>query len=650
MPKRTKTKSIMKLYSLLCLFLLFIIGGTIVQAQSLYPGQQKGKLKVDTQIPLKASCFDLKDVRLQNGPFKENMDRESKWLLSLTTEQLLYTFRLYAGIGARTPRNVLGGWEAYNVELRGHTTGHVMSGLALMYASTGNNIFKQKGDSLVAGLAEVQKAINRNGYLSAFPENLIDRVIEGKPVWAPWYTLHKIFAGLEDMYLYAGNDQALEIAKRMANWAYQKLSPLSDEQLTVMQKNEFGGVAETFYNLYSITGNVNDLKLAEMFYHHEIFDPLIDGKDELNGKHGNTFVPKITAEARAFELTGNERDKNIAHNFWDIIVNDHTFVTGGNDDREHFFEPNHQSEHLTGHTSETCNVYNMLKLTRHLFTWTADEKYAAFYEQALYNHILGSQDPQTSMVCYFMPLEPGAFKLYSTETNSFWCCVGSGFENHAKYGEGIYYHDGKGVFVNLFIPSTLNWDEKGIKLVQETKFPAEPTTRLTIQCDQVVEMPLYLRYPAWSTKGMSVKVNGKNVKISGTPGSYITLTRKWNNGDRVEITYSMQLQVVPTPDKPEIAAITYGPIVLAGPSGTEGMLAPVPFSNPTVHNDYYRYDFKVPATLNKILKADPGNIGKDILPVLGVNLKFKSQKDEIILEPLYQIHRQRYVVYWNLIK
>jgi DUF1680 family protein len=642
----------MKLYSFLSLFLLVIIGENLVQAQSLYPGQQRGKLKIDTQIQLKASGFDLKDVRLLDSPFKENMQRESKWLLSLNADQLLYTFRLYAGINTSKPKVELGGWESFNVELRGHSTGHVLSGLALMYASTGEPIYKIKGDSLVAGLSEVQKTLNRDGYLSAFPENLIDRVIAGKPVWAPWYTLHKIFAGLEDMYLYAGSGQALDIAKGMSDWAYKKLSPLSKKQLAVMQKIEFGGIAETFYNLYSITGNTKDLKLAEMFYHSEMLDPLVEGKDQLKDKHGNTFVPKVIAEARAYELTGNDKDKNIALNFWNIIVNGHSFVTGGNDDQENFFEPDHQSEHLTGHTSETCNVYNMLKLTRHLFTWTADEKYACFYERALYNHILGSQDPHSSMVCYFMPLEPGAFKLYSTETNSFWCCVGSGFENHAKYGEGIYYHDDKGVFVNLFIPSVLSWDVKGIKLVQETKFPEEPTTKLTVQCSQPVEMPLYLRYPSWASKGVSVKVNGKSIKISGMPGTYLTLARKWNNDDRIEISYPMSLKLFPTPDNPSIAAVTYGPIVLAGPMGTEGMVSPAPFSNPNVHNDYYNYNYNVPASLSNILNVKESAVEDWLKQVPGIPLTYKTVKTlsgkDYKLIPLYNLHHERYVVYWNL--
>jgi DUF1680 family protein len=622
--------------------------GIFVSAQSLYPGQRYEKLKVNIQVPVKAYSFDLKNIRLLDSPFKENMQRESKWLLSLTTDQLLYTFRLYAGMDVPQPKIILGGWEAYNVELRGHTTGHVMSALSLMYASTGDEIYKLKGDSLVRGLAEVQKILNRGGYLSAFPEYLIDRVITGKPVWAPWYTLHKILAGLEDMYLYANNIEALEVAKRMASWAYNKLSPLSEQQLSIMHKNEFGGIGETFYNLYSITGDRCYLELARMFYHPEIFAPLIEGKDKLAGQHGNTFVPKIIAEARAFELTGEEIHKIIATNFWNIVVSHHSYVTGGNDDKEHFFDPDCQVDHLTGYTSETCNVYNMLKLTRHLFTWTADEKYADFYERALYNHILGSQDSQSGMVCYFMPLEAGAYKLYSTSTQSFWCCVGTWFENHAKYGEGIYYYNDEGLFVNLFIPSELNWDAKGVSLQQLTRFPEDGNTILKFKCKKPINFSMYLRYPKWATD-VSVKINGQKVKITSKPGNYITLSRQWVTGDQVEINYQMKIRMVTTSSKLDVAALMYGPIVLAAPMGTKGMLPPAPFSNPTVHNDYYNYNYNIPNDLKNVLSIDKRNIDNEITPVVGEKLKFRSKKDKILLEPLYRIHHQRYIVYWNII-
>ena len=238
---------------------------------------------------------------------------------------------------------------------------------------------------------------------------------------------------------------------------------------------------EAAYNLYAITGNVNDKKLAEFFYHQRILDPLAQKEDKLAGNHANTQIPKIIGEARGYELTGNEKERNIADFFWQTVIGHHTYVTGGNSDREFFFEPDQISKHISHATTESCNTYNMLKLTRHLFTWTADAKYADYYEQALYNHILASQDPETGMVMYFLSYTPGTFKTYCTKDNSFWCCVGTGFENHAKYGEGIYYHDDKSIFVNLFIPSELTWKEKGIKLIQQTGYPEEATTHLTIQ-------------------------------------------------------------------------------------------------------------------------------------------------------------------------
>jgi DUF1680 family protein len=261
-----------------------------------------------------------------------------------------------------------------------------------------------------------------------------------------------------------------------------------------------------------VTGNHEYLKLAEMFYHKRILDPLSRQEDNLKGLHANTLIPKITGEARAYELTGEEKLKTIATFFWQKVIDDHTYATGGNSDREGFFEPGTISNHLSGYTSESCNTYNMLKLTRHLFTWYADVKYADYYEQALYNHILGQQDPKTGMISYFLSSLPGSHKMYSTPDSSYWCCVGTGFENHAKYGEAIYYHDDKGIFVNLFIPSELTWKEKGVKVIQETKFPYEETTTLTINTEQTLSMPLYIRYPSWAISGADLKVNGNKSK------------------------------------------------------------------------------------------------------------------------------------------
>jgi DUF1680 family protein len=626
-------------------YLLALCGINSTPVFSQYVGQFSENQTVKPKVAVTAYSFDLSDVKLLASRFKDNMERDGKWLLSIDNNRLLHSWRVNAGMATRA--RPFGGWEGLDVELRGHTAGHVLSGLALMYVSTGDIAYKSKGDSLVSALADIQQVLNQGGYISAFPQNLVNRAIEGKPVWAPWYTLHKIMEGLIDMYQYAGNKQALDIVNKMSDWAYHKLENLSPEQLATMHRTEFGGMMEAAYNLYAITGNVNDKKLAECFYDHRILDPLAEGKDQLAGNHANTQIPKIVGEARGYELTGNEREKDIADFFWQTVIAHHTYVTGGNSDHEFFFVPDQISKHISRATTESCNTYNMLKLTRHLFTWTADAKYADYYEQALYNHILGSQEPETGMVTYFLPYTPGTFKTYCTKDSSFWCCVGTGFENHAKYGEGIYYHDDKGIYVNLFIPSELTWKEKGIKLVQQTKYPEEATTRLTIQEIKEGNVPLYIRYPSWATAGAIITINGKKVKVNQDPGSYIILNKKWKAGDEIDITYPMSLRLVATNDNRDMAAVVYGPIVLAGDMGTEGIEAPVPFARDQLD---YR-NMPVPDDIITTININDKKINDWLIPVNGKPLVFKTSgvaSREITLIPYYQITRQRYVIYWNL--
>lgn len=628
-----------------------------INAQSVYPGQHLDKIKQPLNGEVKAFSFDLKDVRLLDSPFRQNMERESKWILSLGVDRLLHSFRNTAGVyagreGGYMTIKKLGGWESLDCELRGHSIGHIMSGLAYLYASTGDERYKIKADSLVAGLAEVQDILIENGqkgYISAYPENLINRNIAGKSVWAPWYTLHKVYAGLIDQYLYCDNKEALDIMKKAASWAYQKLMPLSEEQRALMLRNEFGGVNEAFYNLYAITGNPEHKKLAEFFYHAAVIDPLAEHKADLYFKHANTFIPKVIGEARNYELHNSERSKDIANFFWNTVIDHQTYCTGGNSHKEKFIHSDSISKNLTGYTQETCNTNNMLKLTRHLFCWDANAKYADYYERALYNHILGQQDPQSGMVAYFLPMLPGAHKVYSTPENSFWCCVGTGFENHAKYGEAIYYHDNNGLYVNLFIPSELTWKEKEIKIKQETAFPEEGNICLTVTTDKDIKMPVYLRYPSW-TSNVEVKVNGKKMKIKQSPSGYITIDRTWKNGDKIEVHYPMHLYLTETNDNPDKAAIMYGPLVLAGTMGTEGMKAPAPFSNPELYNDYYTYDYNVPDSMKTGLKLDKKNLEQYIKSVSGNPLTFYVEKENVRLEPIYRIHHQRYVVYWDLLK
>ena len=638
---------------LLSVFVLQLLFTQAGKAQSHYPGQHAGKFALEDKLVPKLYSFDLQDVKLLDSRFKQNMEREQQWLMSIGVNRLLHSFRTNAGVfsaaeGGYDAGIKLAGWESLDCELRGHTTGHILSGLALMYASTGDTKYKLRGDSIVAGLAVVQDALKQDGYLSAYSQGLVDRNIAGKAVWAPWYTLHKIFSGLIDQYLYCNNQQALDIATKMANWAYKKLQPLNAAQRTIMLRNEFGGINESFYNLYAITGKQQYKWLGDFFYHNETLDPLQEGKDILEKKHANTYIPKLIGLSRDYEIEGKGNGDSIAVFFWNTVIDHHSFATGSNSDKEHFFKPDDQSEHLTGFTGESCNVYNILKLTRHLFSHTGDIKYADYYERALYNHILGQQDPATGMIAYFLPMLPGAHKVYSTPDSSFWCCVGSGFENQAKYGEAIYYHTQNELYVNLFIPSELSWKEKGIKLIQQTNFPETGNMQFKIETTNTVDLSLNMRFPSWAKAGAAVKVNGKKIAVKNIPGSYIVINRKWNNGDVVEVDFPMTLHIIPTNDNPNKAAIAYGPIVLAGEMGTEGFKGREPYSDPLQHNDYYTYNYNVPAGINTSLYLDKNKLTDFIKPVAGKKLTFKVLKEGIILKPLYDIHRERYIVYWDL--
>lgn len=619
--------------------------GHTVVAQSVYPGAFDGKMKKRDVVEFRAKAFPLNDVKLLPSRFRDNLERDSAWMVSLPVASLVHSFQTTAGSwagkegGYMTVRK-LGGWESLDCELRGHAIGHLTSAFALMYAATGENIFKQKGDSIITALKEVQAA-HGTGYLSAYPERLIDRNLAGKSVWAPWYTLHKILSGLIDQYLYAENEDALKIAKGMGDWAYNKLQGIGEEQRAKMLRNEFGGINEAFYNLYAVTGNENYRWLARFFYHNGVMDPLKQGNADLGTLHTNTFIPKTLAEARNYELSGDEDSRRLTEFFYDIMLCDHTFVTGCSSDKEHYFPVKDFAKHLSGYTGETCCTYNMLKLARHLFCRTADESIADYYERALLNQILGQQDPQSGMVHYFQPMLSGSYKVYSTPWNSFWCCVGSGFENHAKYAEAVYYHNGDELFVNLFIPTVLLWKDKGISITQRTDFPKSETTSLTVSGNGKFTMKL--RYPSWSGKAV-VKVNGKKV-ATGKAGSYITIARNWKDGDKVEATFPMSVRAETAHGDASRVALLYGPVVLAGELGTEGMQSPAPFSDPKKYNDYYTYNYNIPAGLPTSLAIDLKNPARS-LQKTGEPLVFKTAGG-VTVSPLYDLHRQRYVVYWN---
>jgi DUF1680 family protein len=453
----------------------------------------------------------------------------------------------------------------------------------------------------------------------------------------PWYNLHKLYAGLIDAYFYCDSEKARTVVTRLADWAIRITSRLTDEQWQKMLACEHGGMNEALANLYAITGETKYLDLARKFHHKAVLDPLERRGQErsddgvvLAGLHANTQIPKVIGMARLHELTGRKGDRTIATVFWDAVVHHHTYAIGGNSSGEYFGPPDRLSDRLTPNSAETCNTYNMLKLTRRLFSWNPTVDTIDFYERALYNHILASQDPQTGMLCYYVSLQPGHFKTYSTPFNSFWCCVGSGIENHARYGESLYFHDDEGLYVNLFIPSELRWKEKGLTLRQETRFPEEETTRLTFTCERPAEMTLRVRHPSWTAGRMGLKINGRSRKVTGKPGEYVSVRRKWTTGDRVEITLPMRRRVEPMPDNPERVALLYGPVVLAGDLGPREKPAP-----------------RVP-----VFVTEGKPLEQWVQPAAGKPLEFQTRAvgrpADVSLIPFYRMHHRRYSVYWDL--
>ncbi len=594
-----------------------------------------------------AEPFPLSNVRLLDGSFRDAMLRDQKYLLSLDADRLLRNFRV--NVGLPSSAEPLGGWEAPNCELRGHSVGHYLSAVSLMYASTGDERFKQRADYLVAELAKCQSNSSaagfHEGYLSAFPESFIDRVEQGKPVWAPWYTLHKILAGLLDANRLCGNQQALAVAEKMADWVKFRVDHISPEQMQRSLNTEHGGMNEALANLYAVTGDANYLALSAAFNQARVLDPLAQGEDHLNGLHANTQIPKIIGATREYEFTGDQKYLAMANTFWDSVALRRSYVIGGDSDHEHFFSTNDFARHLSTDTCETCNTYNMLKLTRELFSLEPSAQKMDFYERALYNHVLASQDPETGMFVYLMSLKPGHFKTYSTPEDSFWCCVGTGMENHSKYADTIYFHDGDSLWVSLFIASELKWPEKNISVRQETKFPESDTTVLKLRLAQPSTFALKVRHPDWATGGLSILVNGKKQKIESAPGSYATMQREWRDGDEVKIQLPMRLHTEFLPGTTNEIALLYGPIVLAGELCTNGM--PNPYAR--VQTEFSR----LPDPSGPMFVTTADELLKHVQPVHGRPLKFRTdgigRPDDVTLIPFYEMHHQRYSVYWKLI-
>jgi uncharacterized protein len=590
------------------------------------------------KITWKLQPFPMTQVRLRPGPIQDMFEVNRKYVASLPNDRLLHSFRLTAGL--QSSAEPLGGWEAPDIELRGHLAGgHYLSACALTYAACGDEDLKRKADLLVGELSRCQEAYG-GGYLSAFPTEWFDRLKSGTKVWAPFYTIHKIMAGHLDMYSYCGNEQALATVENMAGWVENYLKPVDDAQWAHMQLTEHGGMNETLFNLYAVTGKEKYLALARRFDHKKFFDPLAEQRDELNGLHTNTNIPKVIGAARGYELTGDARYHTIADYFWREVVGQRSYATGGTSNGEGWQEAGHLENQLGNAAEECCCSYNMMKLSRHLFGWTGNAAQMDYYERLLFNVRMGTQD-KDGMLMYYVPLSPRSWKTFGTHFNAMWCCTGSGIEEYAKTNDTIYFHDTNGIYVNLFIASEVSWPEKGLKLVQDTAFPEEEATTLTVEAKKPVMMSVHIRVPYWATRGFGVKVNGVPQTIAAAPGTYAAITREWKNGDKIHVAMPMRLHEAPLLGGPNLRAAMYGPLVLAGRFGNEGLTHNMIYgpSGPRVR----------PGASPEVRSA--GKVGLDwVEPAPSGKLAFQlaGQTEKTQLRPLYQILDERYAVYWKV--
>lgn len=586
-----------------------------------------------------ASAFDPADVRLLEGPFARAMRLDAEYLLRLEPDRLLSWFRREAGLPPKG--EVYGGWESQGVA--GHSLGHYLTACALMYAATGDARFRERVEYVVSELELCQKA-HGDGYVAAIPggRKIFREVAAGdirsqgfdlNGGWVPWYTMHKIFAGLLDAHRHARSERALAVVRALADWAERTTARLGEEQFQRMLAAEHGGMNESLAELAARTGDGRYLKLARRFHHRAVLDPLARREDRLPGLHANTQIPKVIGLARLHELEGRPDDRAAAEFFWERVVRHHSYVIGGNSEGEHFGPPDRLDARLGQNTCETCNTYNMLKLTRHLFAWRPAVEYADYYERALYNHILASQNPEDGMFCYFVPLKPGARKTYSTPFDSFWCCVGTGMENHAKYGEAIYFKNDGALWVNLFIPSELRWRERGVTVRQETRYPEDGAVRLSFDAERPAEFALRVRRPGWAARGFAVSVNGRRRRVTQRPGDYVEIRRAWRRGDRVELHLPLPLRLEALPDNPRRAAVLHGPTVLAGELGLED-------------------EAGVGGLVNVPVLVTGGRAPEAWLrPVRGRPATFRTagagRPRDVTLSPFRRIHGRRYTVYWD---
>lgn len=606
------------------------------------------------QDKLYSNEFSLSDVRLLDGPFKKAQDLNVQTLLQYDTDRLLEPFLTEAGL---TPKGIrFSNWDG----LSGHVGGHYLSALAMSYASTGNVECKSRMDYMLSELYACQEA-NGNGYLGGIPgsKSLWAEVKAGKFIlfnnaWVPWYNLHKTFAGLRDAWLYGNNEQARTMFLKLCDWGIDVISGLSDTQMQSMLDKEFGGMNEVYADAFQMTGERKYLDAAKKFTHNMLFDSMAKNIDNLDNLHANTQIPKAIGFARIAQL--DQTDVNYLKAsvyFWETVVYHRSLALGGNSRSEHFPTASACEDYTTQREGpESCNTYNMLKLTEDLFKIDPQASYIDFYERALYNHILSTQHPEHGGYVYFTPARPRHYRVYSAPNEAMWCCVGSGMENHGKYGQMIYTHNGNdSLFINLFIPSVLNWNINDITLTQETNFPDEESTTLTIKSTSARQFKLLIRHPGWVKNGINVTINGENYEQASQPESYLCIDRIWKDGDKIMVSLPMTASYEQMPNVSNYIALMYGPILLGAKTGSQGLDGLVADDGRWSH---IANGLLMELNAAPIIEGNRDSILQCLKPVEGKPLNFLAQGlfpdqpnyQSLVLEPFFRIHDSRYMMYW----
>jgi len=612
---------------------------------------------VKAQDRLYPNEFPLGDVKLLDGLFKHARDLNIEVLLKYDVDRLLAPYRKVAGLPEKAKSYP--NWEG----LDGHVGGHYLSALAMNYAATGNAECKKRMDHMISELKACQDANALKypdwgvGYVGGIPNSagLWPKIKAGEvsaiwKYWAPYYNIHKMFAGLRDAWLYTGNTEAKNIFLGFCDWAINITTGLTDAQMEEMLGNEQGGMDEVLADAYQFTGNEKYLVAAKRYSHKVFLEPLSQGIDNLDNKHANTQIPKFIGFERIAELGHDAKYGKAGSFFWETVTSNRSLAFGGNSRREHFPAKESCIDFVNVNDGpESCNSYNMLKLTEDLFRVHPSAKYADYYERTILNHILSSQHPEHGGYVYFTPARPRHYRVYSAPNEAMWCCVGTGMENHGKYNQFIYTHSNDSLFLNLFIASELNWREKGLKIKQETSFPDEEQTKLTVT-EGTSSFKLMVRYPFWVSKGaLKIAVNGKDVVFSALPSSYVCIDRKWKKGDVIQITLPMHNTIEHLPNVPEYIAFMHGPILLGAKTGTEdlkGLIADDGRWGQSSGGEFLPVD-KAPILIDDEIQ----NIGDKLIPVKNKLLNFTlnvkmANPAGLTLEPFYKIHDSRYMMYW----